>query len=158
MSDPIDDAKAEVSQALKSRAGEPSADAADAERQVGELRDAITRDLDELRGRLPEGSEISGKARSIGGAVAAGVAALGALVVVLRSRSQRRKDEERVRVQAIALARELSRLELAPEDVVEDGGSPWVKIVAVLAAVGGVAAGALAVRQRLRGDDADWQE
>lgn len=166
VNDPIDEAKDEVRQALKDRAGEPSQDAAEAARQVGELREAITRDLDGLRGRLPDRAEVSEQARSAGGgaaagvagAVAAGVAGVGALMVVLRRRSKRRADEERVRAQALLLARELARLDLDHDELTDDGGSAWPKLVAAVVALGAAVAGALALRQRLRGDDPDWQE
>lgn len=159
MNDPIDDAKDEVRQALKDRAGEPSKDAAEAARQVGELREAITRDLDELRGRVPEASEVTGQARTvgIGGAVAAGVAAVGAVLVVVRRRGKRQAEQERVRAQALLLARELARLDLDPEEFTDDRASAWPKVIAAVVALGAAVAGALALRQRLQGDDPDWQ-
>ena len=160
VNDPIDEAKDEVRQALKDRAGEPSKDAAEAARQVGELREAITRDLDELRGRVPQASEVTDQARTvgIGGAVAAVAAAVGAVLVVVRRRAKRRTDQERVRAQALLLARELARLDLDPEDLAEDSSNTWPKVVAIVVALGAGIAGALALRQRLAGDDPDWQE
>ena len=156
--DPIDDAKTQVSEALEARKGEPSKDAEEAAAQVGELRAAVTRDVDALRSRLPEPSEVSGQARTVGGVAAGGVAALGAAVLLLRRRAKRREAETRVREQAIALARELARLDLDAEDVVEGrGGGPLVKIGVVVAALVGLAGAVFAVRKRMQGDDEVWE-
>ncbi len=158
MSDPIDEAKSEVSEALKARGPEPAEDAEQAARQVEELRGAVTRDLDVLRGRLPDPAEVSGQARTVGAAVGVGLTGAGALVLVLRRRARRREEERRVKAQAVALARELARLELEPQDLADDGRSGTVmKVIALLAAIAGAVAAAVAVRQRLQGDDATWE-
>lgn len=159
MNDPVDEAKEEVGEALKARRGEPSKDAEEAAKQVAELRTALTRDMDALRSRLPEPSQVSVQARTAGGAAAGGLAAVGALFMLMRRRSARRAAERDVRLQAMALARELSRLELDPEDVVNEGGrgGVLVRIGVVLAALGGLAAAVLAVRRRLKGDDEVWE-
>lgn len=161
MNDPIDEAKEQVSDALKARRGEPSEDAEEAARQVGELRGALTHDVEVLRSRLPEPSEVADRARTVGGLAVGGLAAgglatVGALVLLLRRRAKRRSEEERVRGQALALARELARLDLDAEDVVDTGGRSVVRrLVLVLGAVAGVA-GAVLLRQRLQGDDDTW--
>lgn len=159
MNDPVDEAKGELGEALKARQPEPSKDAEHAKRQVNDLRTAFTRDIEVLRGRLPEPSEVSGQARSVGGVAAGGLAAVGAALVLLRRRSSRRAAEQRVQEQAVALARELARLDLDPEDVVDDGGhgGVLVRIGVVLAAIGGLAGAVIAVRRRLKGDDEVWE-
>lgn len=159
MNDPVDEAKEEVGEALKARRGEPSKDAEEAASQVAELRAALTRDMDALWNRLPEPSEVSVRARTAGGVAAGGLAAVGALFMLMRRRSARRDAEHEVRLQAMALARELSRLELDPEDVMNENGRGgiMVRVGVVLAALGGVAAAVLAVRQRLKGDDEVWE-
>jgi hypothetical protein len=158
VSDPIDDVKGEVSEALAARRGEPSKDAEEALRQVGELRAAMTRDIAVLRSRLPEPSEVKGQAGAAGGVAAGGLAAAGLIVLLLRRRGKKRADEERVRTEAMALARELSRLELDPEEVVEGRrGSATVRIGMALAALAGLVGAVLTFRKRLQGDDEDWQ-
>ncbi len=155
--DPVDDAKGQVSEALRARRGEPSKDAEEAARQVTELRQALTRDLDELRGRMPEPSEVGDQAKTVGGLAAGGTAALGILVLLLRRRGKRKAEERHVRDQAMALARELARLDLEPEDVVDEGRGPWGRILAIVGLLAAVAGGAVALRQRMQGDDEVWE-
>lgn len=158
MSDPIDDVKSEVKDALAARRGEPSEDADQAARQVDELRTAMTRDLAILRSRLPEPSEVKSQAGMAGGVAAGGLAAVGVAALLLRKRSKTRAAEEQVREQAMALAREMARLELDPEEVVEGRrGGAVAKIGVLLAALAGVAGAVVALRKRLRGDDEDWE-
>lgn len=158
MTDPVDDVKGEVGEALAARRGEPSKDAEEAARQVGELRAAMTRDIAALRSRLPEPSEVKGQAGAAGGVAAGGLAVVGLGVLLLRRRSKKRAAEERVREQAMALARELSRLELDPEEVVEGGrGGTFAKIGVALAALAGLVGAVLTIRKRLEGDDEDWE-
>jgi hypothetical protein len=158
VSDPIDDVKGEVSDALAARRGEPSKDAEEAARQVDELRAALTRDIGILRSRLPEPSDVKGKAGAAGGVAAGGLAAAGTALLLLRRRAKKRAAEHRVREQAMALARELSRLELDPEEVVDGKRrGAAVKVGMVLAALAGLVGAVLTVRKRMQGDDEDWE-
>lgn len=157
MNDPVDDVKAELSAALQERAGQPAATPAEAATQITEIRGALTRDLDALRGRVPEPAELSGPTKKVGAAAGLATVVLGAGGLVLRSKGKRRAEEEAVRVQAIALARELARLDLGPDDVVEDGSGGWVgKVTAVVALIAAVGGTVVAIRQRMAGDEDVW--
>jgi hypothetical protein len=158
VNDPIDDAKGEVREALKARRAEPAKGAAEAAQQVTEARAALTRDLDVLRSRLPEPSEVSGQARTAGGALGVVAAVVAVAALLLRRRSKRRDAERHVREQAVALARELARLDLDPEEVVAPdrrGAVVWIGVIA--AALAGLAGAVVAVRRRLEGDDEAWE-
>lgn len=157
MNDPVDDAKAELSAALEARAGEPASTPAEAATQITEIRGALTRDIDALRGRIPEPSELSGPTKQIGAAAGIATLVLGAGGLVLRSRGKRKAEEEAVRVQAVALARELARLDLEPDEVVPDSSGGWVgKVTAVVALIAAVGGAVVAVRQRMAGDEDVW--
>lgn len=159
MTDATDDAKAELTAALAARAGDPATSPEEAATQITSLRDSLQRDLDALRGRVPDPSELPGQTKQVGAAVGAGVLALGAGTLALRKRAARRNEEAAVRQQAVALAREIARLEMEPDDLVDDRSSGWLgRVVAVVVSLAGIAAAALAVRQRLAGDDDQWDE
>ena len=157
MNDRVDDVKAELSAALRERAGAPASTPAEAATQISEIRGALTRDLDALRGRIPEPSELSGQTKQVGAAAGIATVILGAGGLFLRSKSKRKAEEEAVRAQAIALAREIARLDLEPEDVAGEASGGWVgkvtAVIAIAAAIGGVV---VAIRQRMAGDDDVW--
>jgi hypothetical protein len=157
MNDPVDDVKAELSAAFRERAGEPASTPAEAMTQIIEIRGALTRDLDALRGRIPEPSEMAGQTKQIGAAAGIATAAMGVGAVVLRSRGKRKAEEEAVRVQAVALAREIARLELEPDEIVEDDPGGWIgKVTAVIALVAAIGGAVVAIRQRMAGDEDIW--
>jgi len=157
MNDPVDDVKADLRAALKARAGEPATTPAEAAAQITEIRGALTRDLDALRGRIPEPSELSGQTKQVGAAAGIATVVLGAGGLVLRSKGRRKAEEEAVRVQAVALAREIARLDLEPQDVVDDGSGSWVrKVTAVVALAAAIGGAVVAIRQRMVGDEDIW--
>ncbi len=157
MNDPVDDVKAELSVALQERAGEPASSPDEAATQITEIRAALTRDLDALRGRIPEPSELSGQTKQVGAAAGIATVILGAGGLVLRSKGKRKAEEEAVRAQAVALAREIARLDLEPDDVVEEGSGGWIgKMTAVVAIVAAIGGAVVAIRQRMAGDEDVW--
>lgn len=159
MKDATDDARTELTAALAARAGDPATSPEEAATQITSIRAALQRDLDALRGRVPDPSEISGQTKQIGAAVGAGAVTLGIGGLALRKRAARHHDEEAVRLQAMALAREIARLDMEPDDLVDDrSGGSLGRVIALVVSLAGIGAAALAVRQRLAGDDELWDE
>lgn len=139
----VQDAKRDVSEAIDQKRGGPPEDVDDAERKLTELRAGIDRDLASLRSRIPDTDEVATNARTAGLVGVGGIAVVGVLIAVLKRRGAAKHRDEAVRVQAIALARELARVdaERLTADDAEDGGGRrgwWLVVLGVLAGVGAV--------------------
>lgn len=149
--DPVDQAKQQVSEAMKQRRGEPSKDADDAARQIAALRAALIYDVETIRERIPQPSEIADRAREQvkgGGVLAAGGTAIAALILyLLRRRSRREAEERQLREQALAVivARELNRLDLFPS---EQRKRPWAIIAAAIGMLAGAASAVVLLRRK----------
>lgn len=149
----VADAREQFRRAVDSAAGPPATDEDEAERQLAELRTRIARDVETLRSRVPDPDAIRQRARTIGIVAAVGVGLLGS-AAVLRRRSGRRKEHDRLRAQAEALARELARLE-REEPAADDGrGGRGRWLWLGLGAAGGLASWVL---QQRRAEDATVQ-
>lgn len=122
------DAREQLRRSMADAVGPPAEDEEQAERQLADLRARIEHDLDTLRARVPDVRELGDRAKKIGLVVGAtGVVLVGA-TSLRRRRSSRRAEQERLRTQAVALARELARLE-AEETGADDSGrgsSRWL--------------------------------
>lgn len=136
-------AKDRISAAVDERRGGPAEDVDDARAKLDELRAAIDRDLAALRARVPDTDEAIDRVRTVGIAVGGGLAALLTLRALTRSRKQKARRQEDLREQAVALARELAKLdrvELVLDEEAERGGRGGRTIVLLLVAAIGVAA------------------
>lgn len=106
--------RSEVSAALEARRGGAPGSPDEASDRLREQRDALSRDLQALRTRTPDPSQISQRTRrgaiAAGGGVAATVAAVVLGGLVRQRRKARRSADAEVERQAEALARALTRL------------------------------------------------
>ena len=98
--------------------GPPAADPDQAEQQITALRERLDRDVRTLRSRIPEPSQIDPRSKQVAGGIAAAAALVPVGISALRRRGMRRDQQRRFRDQAIAIARELARLDL--EGVLDD--------------------------------------
>lgn len=132
----------------------PARSVEEAARQASDLRRAIDRDLDALQAKLPPGEELAEKARTYGGAALGVLAVVGAAVLGVRQRGERKRVEREARAHAAAIAKYLPQAGGAPAPAGKRGKGGLV-LLTVLAA----AAGAVIVRQRGgNGDDAGEQD
>ena len=139
----MQDAKRDVSEAIDKKRGGPPEDADDAERKLAELRSGIDRDITSLRARIPDTDEMANNAKVAGIVGVGGLAVVGLVITMAKRRGATKHRDEAIRVQAIALARELARVDARGlvEDEAEDGGSRrrwWIAFLGILAAVGAV--------------------
>jgi hypothetical protein len=107
----VEEVKAEVAKASADLAGGPASDPEQAAQQVADLRARLDRDLQTLRGRVPDPREIGERAKRTAIAVGGGIAALVAAIVLLKRRGATRRHEKAVEEQASAIASELLRLQ-----------------------------------------------
>ncbi len=157
MSDAVNEAKAELKAALAARAGEPASTPEEAATQVADIRASLGRDLDALKARVPDPSDLTGPAKQIGAVAGLGTVLATVGAVIAKRRGAHKAHEEAVRTQAIALAREIARLEREPDEAFQERSSGVIaKVSVVLAALAAVAAAVVVVRQRLAGDDDVW--
>lgn len=139
----VQEAKRDVSAAIDQKRGGPAADVDDAERKLAALRSDIDRDITSLRARIPDTDEVANNAKVAGIVGVGGLAVVGVVITLAKRRGAAKHRDEAIRVQAIALARELARVDaqrLVEEDA-EDGGNRrrwWVAFLGILAAVGAV--------------------
>jgi hypothetical protein len=132
-------AKDRISAAVDERRGGPAEDVDDARAKLDDLRVAIDRDLAALRARVPDTDEAIDRVRTVGIAVGGGLAALLTLRALTRSRKQKARRQEDLREQAIALARELAKLdevELVLDEEAERGGRGRRIVLLLIAAIG----------------------
>lgn len=147
----VEESRRRVSDAVEEIAGGPAKDVEHAEQQLTDLRTRLQHDLVTLRDRVPDKDDLVTRGRTAGLAVAGGLAALTIGVVAIKRRGRRRSHESHLSEQARALARELARIDLEGEDLIEDeaGGRGGRRaLLALLAAGAGIA-----VWARMRGDD-----
>ena len=137
-----DDVKSEIDAVTDDRRGGPATSVDDATTKAAELRRRIERDVATLRARVPEGEVVTEKARTVGAAVGGGVLALATVITLVKRRGARKEHDAAVREQAIALAREMARLELV--DVVVDGGGGRLRWLLLGAVAAGAGAGSVA--------------
>jgi hypothetical protein len=127
-----------------------AANADEAVQQAREIRSRVDQDLRALESRLPDPATVQARAKTIGGAVAGGVTALGALTLILKRRSARNAEDKAAQKQAEALAAALpdAALELHQEHVTVAGKAGRLGLLVALAALG------VAIWARLAGGDA----
>lgn len=137
-------AKDQVSAAVDDKRGGEATSVDDATSKAEKLRREIERDVATLRSRVPDPQDMTDRAKTIGAAVGGGALALGTAVTLLRKRSARKAHEANVREQAIAIARELARIDLDEiaeevEDGSKGGRAKWVLLLIAAAGAGAVA-------------------
>jgi hypothetical protein len=138
----IADTRERVSAAVDERRGGPAESVDDARGKLEDLRGAMDRDLAALRARIPDPEETAARARTIALATGGGLAALITLRAIGRRRKEQRRRHEDLREQAVALARELAKLdsaELVLEDSPEEAGHGRRWVLLGIAAVGAAA-------------------
>ena len=129
-------------------AGPPAKDPDEAERQIGELRARLERDLRTLRSRTPQPSQIDPRTKRLAGAVAAGMAVVPLGIAGLNRRGARRERQREIRDHATWIARELARLDLervvdqVADEVAEERGAagPARLLLMLVGLVAGLAA------------------
>lgn len=137
----VSDVKAELDKVNDERRGGPATSVDDATAKAADLRRALARDVASLRARVPDTTKASETARTVGIAVGGGAVALFGLLAVLKRRGAAKAHDQAVRDQALALARELARIERT--GAVDDEGGRFKWALLATAAVG-VGAGAVA--------------
>ena len=128
-------------------AGPPAKDPDEAERQIGELRARLERDVRTLRNRTPQPSQIDPRVKRAAGAVAAVAAAMRLGSAGMRRRGARRDRQREIRDHATWIARELARLDLervvdeVADEVSEErhGSGPGRLLLMVLGLLAGLA-------------------
>jgi hypothetical protein len=141
-----DEVKAEVAAATDERRGGPATSVDDATSKAAELRRGIERDVAALRARVPEGDaakqQAIAKARTFGPPIGGGILVLTTIIVWLKRRKTRKGHDAAVREQAMALAREMARIDREGIELDDDRGGgrlKWLVLGAVAAGAGTVA-------------------
>jgi len=150
----VEAARTALSASREARGGGPARDAREAERQLHELRDAVSDDVRILRERLT-GLEPSAR-RGAATAAVVGAGALATLIgsgLAVRSRIRRTVEDRGVQKQALAIARamldETSRPTIAAGSTPRAGsGRRGGRALLTVLAVGAALAGAGLLQQR----------
>jgi hypothetical protein len=147
----IQDAKDQLGQAMREVGGPPAEDEDQAVRQIEALRGQLDRDLATLRDRIPDGQEVleryGERLRTVGIAVAGGTATLWTVTTAIRRRRAESARAAVMRAQAIAIAREIARLD--PEELAPEVGGRRGRAFTVVAGVA-IAGAAAVARNRAR--------
>jgi hypothetical protein len=116
----------------------PAENADEAVRQAQEIRARVDQDLRTLEARLPDPGTVQAQAKVIGGAVAGGVATIGAVTLILKRRSAKDAAEKEAQRQAQALAAALpdAALQVRQEKVTVSAKAGRLGLLVALAALG----------------------
>jgi hypothetical protein len=116
----------------------PAENADEAVLQAQEIRSRVDQDLRTLEARLPDPGTVQAQAKVIGGAVAGGVATIGAVTLILKRRSAKGAEEKEAQRQARALAAALpdAALQVRQEKVTVSAKAGRLGLLVALVALG----------------------